>query len=548
MKMKFLLRRAFLAFHVLALGGMIPAKGQHQTTVLDEPHVGASLPYSVEIREVSLSPAPLPNIHSVAAGMWEGHWILMAGRTNGLHGMTGQNGFDPVYENREVWVIDPLGRRSWRKSLESSPASGLSPDQVDSLSAVNTEFYQDDDTLFVVGGYGFKRSVNDYRTYDTLTAIDLPGLVAWVKAAPGEEATMARDHIKQIKDSYFQVTGGSLEKMGDEFQLIFGQDYPGRYRPNFNGTYTRQVRRFKVTLDAEGVPTVPLSSRLATPVNEFFRRRDLNVVPLVERTGLNEFEEKAVVLSGVFTPENGVWTVPVLVGAGGSVVMDPPEADDTLKQGFQVYHCAKASLYHRVTDESHCLLLGGLTVLERNLSDGTYTRDDRVPFTNQCSVVVRDGAGQFRQYWLPTRFPLIESNGLELRFGTNAEFFPSPDLPQLAPKVLELASMTGEVVIGHIFGGIFADAGNSGNTGASGRVFEVVLQPLGNAPHLTLFNQELSWRPGVAGSSSYLMESSSNLRDWQEEAIGLKKTSLPLPVNPSSKRFFRVLGATVTSP
>jgi hypothetical protein len=44
------------------------------------------------------------------------------------------------------------------------------------------------------------------------------------------------------------------------------------------------------------------------------------------------------------------------------------------------------------------------------------------------------------------------------------------------------------------------------------------------------------------------MESSSNLRDWQEEAIGLKKTSLPLPVNPSSKRFFRVLGATVTSP
>ncbi len=45
--------------------------GQHQTATLTEPYVNGSIPYTVEIREVSLAPAILPNIHSVAAE-WQG--------------------------------------------------------------------------------------------------------------------------------------------------------------------------------------------------------------------------------------------------------------------------------------------------------------------------------------------------------------------------------------------------------------------------------------------------------------------------------------------
>ena len=219
---------------------------QHQSATLDEPNVGGQLPYSIEIREASLVPAEIPNVHSVAAATWEGQWVLLAGRTNGLHGLTGNNAFDPAYENREIWVIDPVAKQSWHKSLEDSPASGLGQDAVDSLSAVNTEFYQDDATLIVVGGYGYLHSAADHVTYARLSAIDLPGIIRWVKAPAGTETTLASDHIQQIADSYFQVTGGGLERIGDEFQLVFGQDYPGRYRPNFNGTYTRCVRRFKL--------------------------------------------------------------------------------------------------------------------------------------------------------------------------------------------------------------------------------------------------------------------------------------------------------------
>lgn len=152
----------------------------------------------------------MPTLHSVAAGKWNGHWILLAGRTAGLHGMTGQNAFVPQFENRSVRVIDPVSRQSWSKSLsETNPASGLAADLLDSLSSVNTQFDQTDGRLTIVGGYGYKRSVADHRTYDTITFIDLPGLMAWVKEPACTESTQAAMQIRQIRDAYFQVTGAS---------------------------------------------------------------------------------------------------------------------------------------------------------------------------------------------------------------------------------------------------------------------------------------------------------------------------------------------------
>lgn len=65
---------------------------------------------------------------------------------------TGMNAFDPQYENREVWVIDPATRQSWHKSLlETNPASGLTADVVDSLSSVNSQFYQLDAKAILAG-------------------------------------------------------------------------------------------------------------------------------------------------------------------------------------------------------------------------------------------------------------------------------------------------------------------------------------------------------------------------------------------------------------
>jgi hypothetical protein len=329
-----------------------------------------------------------------------------------------------------------------------------------------------------------------------------------------------------------------------------GQNYDGRYRPFLNGVYTNQVRRFQV-IDGPSGPTVPVETMLATPQLPEYRRRDLNVATVLE-TGPQPgvFLERAVVYSGVFTLENGVWTVPVVVAPGGVVTMAAPAGPDTLRQGFQIYHSAKAGLFHRATGEMHMVMFGGITILERDAVTGSFTQDNQAPFTNQCGVVIRRADGSFRQHFLETRFPLILTiDQKELRFGTNAEFFPAVGIPMLHPKVIDLAAIRGETVIGHIFGGIVADAGNGGNTGASGRVFEVVLTPAAAAPVPVIAahaaDVTLAW-PGDA-DWGYLIETSADLLGWQQPALPLVGSGGPMTwSHPRDlpKRFFRLLGAT----
>jgi hypothetical protein len=117
------------------------------------------------------------------------------------------------------------------------------------------------------------------------------------------------------------------------------------------------------------------------------------------------------------------------------------------------------------------------------------------------------------------------------------------------PKVIDLAAIHGETVIGHIFGGIVANAGNGGNTGASGRVFEVVLTPLTTAPVPAIAlggtDVSLTW-PGNP-DWGYLMETSSDLQDWQQPTQTLDGIQGPMTWNHPRdlpKRFFRLLGAT----
>jgi hypothetical protein len=294
-----------------------------------------------------------------------------------------------------------------------------------------------------------------------------------------------------------------------------------------------------------------MESMIPTTPQDAYRRRDLNIATVLEAGPQpGRFLERAVVYSGVFTPENGVWTVPVVVAPGGVVTMADPAAATTLRQGFQVYHSAKVGLFHRATREMHMVMFGGITVLERDAVTGTFTQDNNAPFTNQCGVVIRRADGSFKQHFLPTRFPLILTiENKELRFGTNAEFFPAPGLPMLHPKVIDLAAIDRETVIGHVFGGIMADAGNGGATGASGRVFEVVLTPTTVAPTPTIVrngpNVTLSWTGSPAWD--YLMETSTDLHQWQQPAGPIPGTAGPMEWNHPidlPKHFFRLLGGT----
>jgi hypothetical protein len=46
-----------------------------------------------------------------------GEWVLIGGRTNGLHNFTnkGIENFPPAHQNDRIWVYDPVRDRSWSR-------------------------------------------------------------------------------------------------------------------------------------------------------------------------------------------------------------------------------------------------------------------------------------------------------------------------------------------------------------------------------------------------------------------------------------------------
>ena len=97
------------------------ALAENQTPTVSPVNVGSSYPYQIGLRTYDFGAAAVPTLQSFAAGVYDGKWVLLAGRTNGIHGFTqsgGQN-FPPAAQNKDVWVIDPVTKQSWRRSLTS---------------------------------------------------------------------------------------------------------------------------------------------------------------------------------------------------------------------------------------------------------------------------------------------------------------------------------------------------------------------------------------------------------------------------------------------
>src|SRR5207237_8918679 len=120
------------------------------------------------------------------AGAWSnaGLWVIVGGRTNGLHDFTSDplENFPPSAQNRRIWVIDPGSWRVWSRSIKDSH---LSVDQIDQLSATAYEHVQFGDVLYMVGGYGYSRTAKDFKTFPILTALDLPKIIDWVRSRAG---------------------------------------------------------------------------------------------------------------------------------------------------------------------------------------------------------------------------------------------------------------------------------------------------------------------------------------------------------------------------
>ena len=95
------------------------------------------------------------------------------------------------------------------------------------------------------GGYGVDTSTTNFTTKAALTAIDVPGLMHWVVNPTNGET--AAQHIRQIFDPMFQITGGVMvEASPHHALLVFGQDFVATTCSPPTVTYSEQIRRFRI--------------------------------------------------------------------------------------------------------------------------------------------------------------------------------------------------------------------------------------------------------------------------------------------------------------
>ena len=385
----------------------------------------STFPYDVVLTPISIS--GLPGLHSYVFAQDNGKWLVIGGRRDGMHARQPNSSFPVSQNNTNIYVVDVATQQFWASSLSTLPTN-IS----EQLQSTNMNFHQDGDVLYAIGGYAFSATANDHITFDKLTSIDVPNLINAVIS--GNSIT---PYFKQISDPIFQNTGGQLGKIGNEFHLVGGQIFTGRYNPmngpSFVQTYVSKVQKF--TIDNSGTQ---LSFANYTTVTDgvHLHRRDYNLVPQIFPNG----EEGYTISSGVFQISADLpFLYPVDIKADGYF----PQTQ--FNQYLSNYHSGKAAIYDATENRMHSLFFGGIS--QYYYSNGVLIQDDTVPFVKTISRVTRLSNGSLLEYQLPVEMPSLK--------GAGAEFIPNKLLPHFSNEVIKLSDISAnEFVIGHIYGGI----------------------------------------------------------------------------------------------
>lgn len=435
-------------------------------------HVRAELPFTIELKPSTWSgSAPLPELQSFASATTpDGKWLLMCGRTEGLHGFAGTGGSSSPKENfaltvmnHFVYVVDPAARKVWYRSVWH-----LAPDLAPTLLLTNPENVQVGNKLIIVGGYGYTANEKGMLTQPLLTVVDVKETVA---AVMDPDKPIGNAIRQAAPDVFFSVTGGELLHNDGTYYLVFGQNFGGFYTPLTNGKYTFEVRSFQLEDNPSGIPKVIAKSRTGESSQEQFRRRDLNVVPAVRPSG----QWGLTVYGGVFTKSFGVWMSPVYAdptGNGVTLTLD----DTGFKQQMCQYATANLPIYDSIDKSMYTVLFGGISLVSYNTRLRRFQADAGIPFIDQVSCIHRDARGKSVEYLV------TNDSGAPLVFpgllGAESKLIPTSAARSLfTNECLDLGRLSGRTLVGYIFGGIEADKPNHGTTYASDQLFEVYVTP-----------------------------------------------------------------------
>lgn len=418
-----------------------------------------NLPFSVTLMQEDM--AGFPALQSYAFGVWEGKWVLIGGRKDGLHRRQPWASFWTEDNNDVVYVVDVAKKKIWKKSLQQL---GIADSLVEQLRSSNMQFYQDAKHLMLTGGYAYSKIQDDHITYPYLTVLQLPELIAAVMNS--KKHKILTPHIRNEK---MAVTGGKLAKASDDnFLLIGGHRFDGRYNPmgpdhgpGFFQEYTNEIRKFNLKI-TDSQLTITDYSAIKDTAN--LHRRDYNLAPQIFSDG--KFGH--TIFSGVFQYEKDIpFTSIVDVWSNGYAVVPGFE------QKLNHYHSALTPIYSTAQQSMYTIFWGGIAQYYPAKKD-SIKADEDVPFTKTISLVTRKG-NVVTESFLPVQMPGF--------LGAAAEFILQPEIPLVNDGIIDLDKLPkGNHHIGYIIGGIKSSAPNIfwDNTGkesiASKKLLKVYLR------------------------------------------------------------------------
>jgi hypothetical protein len=115
-------------------------------------------PFNITIEPIEI--AELGGLQSFAFGQYDGKWLIIGGRLDGLHRRQPFAAFDQAGHNTQLIVVDPVSLQKW-----SAPITSLSVPLQEQLKSTNMQFYQVGNYLYLTGGYGYSETIGDHTTF-----------------------------------------------------------------------------------------------------------------------------------------------------------------------------------------------------------------------------------------------------------------------------------------------------------------------------------------------------------------------------------------------
>lgn len=393
-----------------------------------------NFPYKISLEP--MIPEGFSGLQSYAWAKSGNKILLVGGRTDGLHRRQPFASFNKKYNNTDLIVLDVKTEKVWKKSV-----TGLPSLLAEQLQSTNMEFYQQQNDLIVVGGYGYSETKREHITHSAVLKIKVKEIIDGI--INNKDITT---FITQLTDERMAVTGGHLNMLDNLFYLVGGQRFDGRYNPHgpdhgpgFSQQYTNQIRKFSIT---EKDRRLLIENYTAVTDSALLHRRDYNLLNQYDENG----REMLTIYSGVFQYEKDLpYTTLIDITANNHSEVE------NFNQQFSHYHSATLPAYDKNKKTLYTIFFGGIAQKYVDQS-GVVKTDNDVPFVKHISVVERNTNG-IKEYLLPEQ--------LSGYFGAAAEFIPADETLFSNNGIFQLEKTgTKPLLAGYIIGGIDSRAPN----------------------------------------------------------------------------------------